>query len=81
MALSDFFAEHFVSHPPRVNDLIRLGPVSLVAHTLAEGRVVMVGLQLAEPEPAARTLADRIRIVGRRTFRRLRTRFRRGAAK
>ncbi|MBM3526705.1 MAG: potassium/proton antiporter [Alphaproteobacteria bacterium] len=81
MPLSNFFAEHFVSHPPRVGDTIRLGPVALVVHTLTDGRVATVGLQLAEPEPVARTMTDKIRVLSRRAFRRLLARFRRGAGK
>jgi cell volume regulation protein A len=75
-ALADLFAEYF-RRPPRVNDIVRLGPVALVAHTVTDGRVVMVGLQLAEPEPVARTPWDRIRIRSRRALRRLRARLRR----
>ena len=47
-------ADHFVkrlNRTPRINDLISLGEVALVAHTVTEGAVTMVGLQLAEPEP------------------------------
>jgi cell volume regulation protein A len=75
-ALGDLFAEYF-RRQPRVTDTIRLGPVVLVAHSVSEGRVTMVGLQLADPEPVARTLWDRIRIRGRRGWRRLRARLRR----
>jgi hypothetical protein len=32
---------------------VRLGLIALVAHSVADGRVKTVGLQLAEPEPAA----------------------------
>jgi cell volume regulation protein A len=75
-ALGDLFADYF-RRPPRVNDAIRLGPVVLVAHTVTDGRVVTVGLQLAEPEPVARTLWDRVRIRGRRAWRRFLARLRR----
>jgi potassium/hydrogen antiporter len=75
-ALADLFAGYF-KRPPRANDTIRLGPVVLVAHTVTDGRVVMVGLQLAEAEPVARTIWDKIRILGRRTLRRLWARLRR----
>jgi cell volume regulation protein A len=74
--LADLFAGYF-RRPPRVNDAIRFGPVVLVAHTVTDGRVTMVGLQLAEPEPVARTRRDKIRILGRRNWRRLRARLRR----
>jgi cell volume regulation protein A len=68
--LADYFAGYF-RHPPRTGEAIRLGPVALVAHTVTDGRVAMVGLQLAEAEPSARTLWDRARILGRRYLRRL----------
>jgi cell volume regulation protein A len=74
--LADLFAG-YSRRPPRVNDTIRLGPVVLVAHTVTGGRVVMVGLQLAEPEPVARTWRDRVRIRGRRAWRRFVARLRR----
>jgi cell volume regulation protein A len=74
--LSDHFASYF-RHPPRVGDAIRLGPVALVAHTVTDDRVEMVGLQLADPEPGPRTRLDRARILSRRLWRRLRARLRR----
>jgi len=33
-------------------DTIAIGPIALIAHTVAGGRVTGVGLQLAEPDPA-----------------------------
>ena len=63
--------------PPRAGDAIRLGPVVLVAHTVTDGRVVTVGLQLAEPDPVPRTLWDKVRILGRRNLRQLWARLRR----
>jgi potassium/hydrogen antiporter len=74
--LAALFADYF-RRPPRVNDTIRLGPVVLVAHTVTDGRVTMVGLQLAEPDPVPRTRWDKVRILTRRAFRRLRSRLRR----
>jgi cell volume regulation protein A len=73
--LADLF-EGYYRRPPRVNDTIWLGPVVLVAHTITDGRVIMVGLQLAEPEPVARTRWDRIRILSRRAWRRFLARLR-----
>jgi cell volume regulation protein A len=67
--LGDFYAEYF-NHPPRAGETIRLGPVALVAHTVTDGRVVTVGLQLAEPDPVMRTRWERLRVMGRRNFRR-----------
>jgi cell volume regulation protein A len=75
--LAEHFAQYFVSRPPRTNDTIRLGPVVLVAHTVTDGRVTMVGLQLTEPEPVARTFWDKARILGRRAWRRFLARLRR----
>jgi len=75
-SLADYFAEFF-ARPPRTGDAIRLGPVVLVAHTVADGRVVTVGLQLAEPDPVPRTLWDKVRILGRRNLRRIWARLRR----
>jgi cell volume regulation protein A len=68
--LADYFTLYFIKHPPRPNDAIPLGPVKLVAHTVTNDRVVMVGLQLADPEPVPRTLVDKIRVRGRRVLRR-----------
>jgi cell volume regulation protein A len=75
--LADYFAAYFISHSPRVNDAIPLGPVKLVAHTVNNGRVVTVGLQLAEPEPQPRTMWDKLEVRGRRFLRRLWSRVRR----
>jgi cell volume regulation protein A len=75
-ALADLFANHF-RRPPRINDSIRLGPVVLVAHTVTDGRVATVGLQLAEADPVPRSRWDKARILTRRAFRRLRSRLRR----
>jgi cell volume regulation protein A len=68
--LADYFTLYFIKHAPRPNDAIPLGPVKLVAHTVTNDRVVMVGLQLADPEPVPRTLVDKIRVRGRRVLRR-----------
>ena len=75
--LADYFAAYFIKHPPRPNDVIPLGPVKLVAHTVTDGRVVTVGLQLAEPEPVPRTITDKFAIKARRALRRLLARLRR----
>ena len=76
MKLSDYFAEQ-LKHAPRETESLRLGPMVLVAHTVTDGKVTTVGLQLAEPEPVARTPFERIKAELRRQFRRMRTRFRR----
>jgi cell volume regulation protein A len=75
MTLSEYFAGEFI-RPVRTGDVLRLGTIVLVAHTVTDNRVVTVGLQLADPEPVPRTVWDRIRIRGRRAFRRLWARLR-----
>jgi cell volume regulation protein A len=74
--LSDCFAEHF-KRPPRTGDVLRFDPVALVAHTVVDGKVVTVGLQLDEPEPVVRTPWQRIRQGLRRPGRILRVWLRR----
>ena len=75
--LADFFAKKR-SRPPRAGDTIAIGPVALVAHTVAEGRVTMVGLQLAEPDPVRpKTALGRFLAVLRYARRRLRNLMRR----
>jgi cell volume regulation protein A len=60
--LADYFAAYFITHPPRANDAIPLGPVKLVAHTVTNDRVVTVGLQLVEPERVPRTWYEKVLI-------------------
>jgi cell volume regulation protein A len=52
MSLADDFAAH-LKRPAKKGDTLPLGTIALVAHTIADGRVTMVGLRLAEPEAAA----------------------------
>jgi cell volume regulation protein A len=50
-------ADHFVAklnRPVRQGDVLPIGTIALVAHTVVEGRVTVVGLRLAEPEPPRR---------------------------
>ena len=54
VTLADHFAAR-LGHAPKRNDKVTLGTIALVAHTVADGRVTTVGLQLAEPDPAAPT--------------------------
>src|SRR6185436_3497584 len=48
--LGVYFTEQ-LGHPPRSGDAVQVGPVRLLAHTVRDGGVVTVGLQLAEPAP------------------------------
>jgi cell volume regulation protein A len=50
--LSDYFNE-LLGEAPHEGDSLPLGPVALIAHTISAGRVVTVGLQLADPEQRA----------------------------
>jgi cell volume regulation protein A len=69
--LADYFAAE-LGRPARQNDILMLGPIALLAHHVAGGRVTTVGLRLAEPdpEPAAGALAGWLRRWWR-TLRRL----------
>ena len=75
MALTDYFAEQFM-RTPKEHDALHLGPLALVAHTVADGRVTTVGLQLAEPEHAPRTFAEKASAESRRIWEWMRERFR-----
>jgi cell volume regulation protein A len=49
VALTDFFGEQ-LGRAPKTGDVVALGPIALLAHTVDDGRVTTVGLRLAEPE-------------------------------
>ena len=50
LPLGDYFVEQ-LGRPVRTGDIVGLGPIALLAHTVEDGRVTTVGLRLAEPEP------------------------------
>lgn len=62
--LSDLFTEK-LGRAARLGDVVQLGPIALLAHKVENGRVVTVGLRLAEPEEQA-TLPGRFRSILRR---------------
>jgi cell volume regulation protein A len=65
LSLSDYFVGEF-NRTVHVGDAVRIGPIALVAHTVADGGVVTFGLQLAEPESVPRRQAwRRLRALGR----------------
>jgi cell volume regulation protein A len=69
--LGVYFTEE-LGHPPHSGDAVQLGPVTLLAHTVKDGHVVTVGLQLAEPEPRRPPRAlRRLRAFMRRALARL----------
>jgi cell volume regulation protein A len=48
-ALADFFADQ-LGRRVRRGDIVPLGAIALVAHTIVDGRLTVVGLRLSEPE-------------------------------
>jgi cell volume regulation protein A len=48
-SLADFFVEQ-QGRAPRVGDVVQLGEVVLLAHAVSDGRLVSVGIRLADPE-------------------------------
>jgi cell volume regulation protein A len=72
MSLAEYFAK-WLNRTPRINDVVPLGTVALVAHTVTEGAVTMVGLQLAEADPVRpRTALGRAQAAARLARMRLR---------
>ena len=47
--LVDHFANE-LKRPVKAGDIVQLGPIALLAHAVADGRVKTVGLQLADPD-------------------------------
>ena len=73
VTLAEFFAKR-LRRTPRTGDVIPVGPVAFVAHTVVEGSVTMVGLQLADPDPVRpKTAVGRALAIARLTRMRLRT--------
>jgi len=64
--LSDHFTTWF-GRAARTGDTLPIGPIVLVAHTVRDDRVSMIGLQLAEPDTDT-TLRARLRRLGRRAL-------------
>ena len=54
VTLADFFKSE-LGHPPTVGDRVLLGPIQLIVDRVADGRVVTVGLDLAEPDVRGET--------------------------
>ncbi len=49
VTLADYFVDQ-LGRPAGASDVVELGPIALLAHTVEDGRVTTVGLRLAEPE-------------------------------
>jgi hypothetical protein len=54
MTLADHIADE-LGHAARPNDVLALGPITLVVQRVADGRATSIGLQLAEPDPVDET--------------------------
>jgi len=52
VTLAAFFTEN-LGRAAKAGDIVALGPIALLAHTVEGGRVTTVGLRLAEPEAPA----------------------------
>jgi cell volume regulation protein A len=61
MTLAEDFAAHLM-RPAKKGDVLPLGSIAVVAHTVVDGRVTNVGLRLADPDDdAPRSLWERIK--------------------
>jgi potassium/hydrogen antiporter len=70
-ALADHFAEE-LRRAPKQNDIVPLGPIALLAQRVVNGRVMTVGLKLAEDETApAGSFVSRVRQIGQRMLAKL----------
>ncbi|MEJ2432707.1 MAG: potassium/proton antiporter [Pseudolabrys sp.] len=49
LPLADYFSQA-LGRAPKTGDIVSLGPIALLAHTVDDERVTTVGLRLAEPE-------------------------------
>jgi potassium/hydrogen antiporter len=65
ITLAAQFAEE-LKRPIKQGDIIHVGPIALLAHTVSKGAVTTVGLQLAEPDqPESRFPAPVARLIER----------------
>jgi potassium/hydrogen antiporter len=64
ISLADHMAEE-LARAPKQGDVVPLGPIALVAHRVAGGRVATVVLRLADEEAPAGTLAARLMKIAR----------------
>jgi cell volume regulation protein A len=71
--LADYFAEE-LDRPAKMNDILLLGPIALLAHRVEDGRVTTIGLRLGEPDAEADEvpIGERLRRLVRRAWAKLR---------
>jgi cell volume regulation protein A len=60
ISLADHMAEE-IKRRPRQGDIVPLGPIALLAHRVADGRVTSVGLRLADDDAEPATLAAKLK--------------------
>jgi potassium/hydrogen antiporter len=68
--LADHMADE-LKRRPKQNDIVPLGPIALLAHRVADGRVTSVGLRLPEDDEQPATLAARLKKGARALWARL----------
>jgi potassium/hydrogen antiporter len=69
MPLADYFVEES-RRRPKQGDVVQLGPIALVAHRMANGRVTSVGLRLAEDDTPPATISGKIKKLARDLWKR-----------
>ena len=69
ISLADHFADE-IRRRPKQGDVVQLGPIALVAHRVANGRVSNVGLRLAEDDAPRTTIAGRLKKLARDLWKR-----------
>jgi len=70
MSLADHIAEE-VKRRPKQGDIVPLGPIALLAHQVANGRVTSVGLRLPEDDEEPATLRARLKLAARNLWQRI----------
>ena len=70
ISLADHMAEE-VGRRPKQGDIVPLGPIALLAHRVADGRVTSVGLRLPEDDEPPATFAARFTRAARDLWQRL----------
>ena len=70
-SLADFITDE-VKRRPKQGDIVPLGPIALLAHRVADGRVTSVGLRLPEEDEEPATLSARLKKTARALWARVR---------
>jgi potassium/hydrogen antiporter len=70
MSLADHIAEE-VKRRTRQGDIVPLGPIALLAHQVAGGRVTSVGLRLPEDDEEPTAVMARLKLAARKLWQRI----------